>query len=249
MSVTPDDYGAKLGKWQKLVRRSRIDPELKLAALTLASYANASGREIAVSVARLAVDVDINYSAARRHLAELRRLGLIELTKRANRRLGRSDVYRLTIGPDTDDLLDLPSEDAYRKLISEITNTQRNGNAERARRYRQRQREARNNAQAERGESVSDPVDNPNDDGDGPPRLTLITGGAEALFDGITLKTSRNNAQPQPPDLRRRTAYLPTRTSPLRTTSPSNPAGVAQIQNVGVVDAGARDDWDWSSRS
>lgn len=115
-----DDRAAFLGAWNEVIRRARISPELKLAMLVLGSYANADGTGIYCGVARLAVDCGVSYRTASRYLAWARRVGLVLLVKRGNRRRGWADVYRLILDPVLLDHIELPDPEQYRKLCGEI---------------------------------------------------------------------------------------------------------------------------------
>ncbi|NED57837.1 hypothetical protein G3I24_43990 [Micromonospora aurantiaca] len=115
-----EDYAATAGAWLDLVRRARWgNHRLKLAALVVGSYAAADGTDVHCGVARLALDAEIGYSTARKYLAELRRIGLIELVARVRRR-GRSDEYRLILGPDVLEHLQVPDPDTYRRDAREV---------------------------------------------------------------------------------------------------------------------------------
>ena len=115
-----EDYGATAGAWLDLVRRARwANHRLKLAAVVIGSYAAADGTDVHCGVARLALDAEIGYSTARKYLAELRRIGLIELVSRVRRR-GRSDEYRLILGPDVLEHLEVPDPETYRREAREV---------------------------------------------------------------------------------------------------------------------------------
>jgi len=96
---------ATLGEWHKLLRCLVLDKEFGNVARAFASYAGWDGTSIFCGVARLAVDSGIEYSTARRYLADLRSLGLAELVRRGNRHRGLSDEYRLTIPLTANDQL------------------------------------------------------------------------------------------------------------------------------------------------
>lgn len=128
------DYGAKPNAWNALVRRARIGMKRKVAALVVGSYASPNGRDIKCGVARLAVDLEVGYSTARRYLAWLREVGLIELVKAGNHRRGRADEYRLIIGPDTEKHLAAIPPDDYRELIEDVSEA--NFGGEKSRRLR-----------------------------------------------------------------------------------------------------------------
>lgn len=110
------------GAWCDLVRRARLGREVTAAALLIASYAAADGTGIYCGVARMALDLEVGYSTARRYLARLRQLGLIECTARV-RRPGRSDEYRLTLPESLSDEVTVPDPAQYREMASQIRST------------------------------------------------------------------------------------------------------------------------------
>lgn len=114
-----DDRATTHGAWCELVRRARLGPRLKASALVVASYASADGTGIFCGVARLALDAEIGYSTARRHLARLRELCLIECTAR-HRQRGRSDEYRLTFPPDLLAHVKVPDPAEYREMAHQL---------------------------------------------------------------------------------------------------------------------------------
>jgi hypothetical protein len=135
MGTDSEDYGVPLGTWYRLVRRARIgDARKKSAALVIASYAATDGTSVKCGIARLAVDCEMGYSTARRYLAWLREVGLIELVRVGNRKAKRADEYRLTIGPDTEKALNVLDEGEYRDLVDGMKATNRVG--EKGRRLR-----------------------------------------------------------------------------------------------------------------
>jgi hypothetical protein len=79
---------------------------IKLVAHRLANYADSDGTRIHPGIARLAVDLEIEYRTVRDTLALLRRLGLIHRVRPATGR-GRADEYRLTLPLDLLDRDDL----------------------------------------------------------------------------------------------------------------------------------------------
>lgn len=93
----------KSGDWMKMFRRVRFDKArdgvrgatIKAVGTMLATYADYdNGTDIHPGTARIAIDCEVDYRTAKRCIAILRDLGLIVLTKKADRR-GYSDVYRL----------------------------------------------------------------------------------------------------------------------------------------------------------
>lgn len=79
---------------------------IKLVAHRLADYADSDGTRIRPGIARLAVDLEIEYRTVRDTLALLRRLGLLQIVRHANGR-GNADEYRLTLPVDLLDRDDL----------------------------------------------------------------------------------------------------------------------------------------------
>lgn len=126
--------GKMLSRWNGLVRRARIGRQLKGAALTVSSYANPDGTSIKCGVARFATDCEIGYSTARRYLAWLRDVGLLELVRAGNHKAKRADEYRLIITPATYERLDIPDDEEYRELVEGVSGSNRSG--EKARRLR-----------------------------------------------------------------------------------------------------------------
>lgn len=120
MTSTVPDLGVKLGHWLAAVRRARMSDRQKLAALIVGSYADSGGKGIVVGVARLAVDMDISHRTARRYLAWLREVGLIEMTAEGNRRKGQADEYRLIIAPDLGERIEVPDPAQYKVLCKEV---------------------------------------------------------------------------------------------------------------------------------
>ncbi|GGN99861.1 hypothetical protein GCM10010112_94010 [Actinoplanes lobatus] len=130
-ALTPPDIGVTVGAWNALVRRARLGRERKGVALTFSSYADADGTGIHCGVARLAVDCEIGYSTARRYLAWMRVVGLIELVRHGNFRRGLSDEYRLVLGTQLLEHIDLPDPAAYDRMRDEIRNRNRAGSSDR----------------------------------------------------------------------------------------------------------------------
>jgi len=120
-----EELGATLGAWNALVRRARLPERQKLAALTVSTYADSDGAGIILSVARFAVDLEVSYSTARRHLTWLREVGLLELTRAGNRRKGTASEYRLIIGPAVGEHLDVLSPARQKALADEMREAER----------------------------------------------------------------------------------------------------------------------------
>jgi DNA-binding transcriptional ArsR family regulator len=116
-----------LSRWNGLIRRARIGHQIKGTALTVSSYADNDGTSIRCGVTRLAVDCEIGYSTARRHLAWLRDAGLLELVRAGNHKAGRADEYRLIIAPAVYERLNIPDDETYRKLIEDMNQVNRSG--------------------------------------------------------------------------------------------------------------------------
>lgn len=94
-----DDHGASVWNWMHVVRRARLGRTVKGLAAVLASYADPNGTRVFPGVARFAVEAEVEYKTAQEALSRLRRVGLIELVRRAGRR-GQHDEYRLILHAD-----------------------------------------------------------------------------------------------------------------------------------------------------
>lgn len=114
------ELGATVGAWNALVRRARMADRQKLAALLFSSYADPDGTGIHCGVARLAVDLGASYRTAQRYLSWLRDVGLIELVREGNRRRRLSDEYRLIIGPDILEHLEVLDPDRYNEARDDL---------------------------------------------------------------------------------------------------------------------------------
>lgn len=122
------DFGVPLGRWYSVVRRSRLaDHKKRSVALTVGSYADTDGTSVKCGVARLAADCEMGFSTARRYLAWLREVGLIELVRIGNRKARRADEYRLTVQPHTEKALNALDESEYRDLVDGMKQTNRTG--------------------------------------------------------------------------------------------------------------------------
>lgn len=132
--MTDIDMGVTVGRWNDTLRRARIGRERKGALFIFSSYADPDGTGIHCGVARFAIDCEIGYSTARRYLAWMREVGLIELVKAGNQRKGLADEYRLILGPDVLEHLDVPDPSQYRGMRNEIRDANRAASAERTRR-------------------------------------------------------------------------------------------------------------------
>jgi DNA-binding transcriptional ArsR family regulator len=129
--VTTPDVGASVNEWVNVVRRGRLGPTVKLVALTIATYANPDGTSIFPGIARLAVQCEVDYRTARRALAALRSMGLIELVKRGARKLGKSDEYRLILSASLLEHCEIPTPDAEKVAIRHLAERERAGSSQR----------------------------------------------------------------------------------------------------------------------
>jgi hypothetical protein len=128
------ELGASVGTWNALVRRARMTDKQKLSALLISSYANPDGTGIRCGVARLAADLGASYATGRRYLAWLRNVGLIELVQAGNRRRQTADVYRLIIGPDVLEHLEVLDPEAHKALGEGLREANREASQQRAKR-------------------------------------------------------------------------------------------------------------------
>jgi hypothetical protein len=128
------ELGATVGTWNALVRRARMTDKQKLSALLISSYANPDGTGIRCGVARLAADLGASYATGRRYLAWLRNVGLIELVQAGNRRRQTADVYRLIIGPDVLEHLEVLDPEAHKALGEGLREANREASQQRAKR-------------------------------------------------------------------------------------------------------------------
>jgi hypothetical protein len=115
--MTTDRIPVTVREWTDILARIRFGTvaiagktysaaRIKLVAHRLANYADTDGTRIHPGIARLAVDLEIEYRTVRDTLAHLRRLGLLHLVRPATRR-GHADEYRLTLPLDLLDRDDL----------------------------------------------------------------------------------------------------------------------------------------------
>jgi hypothetical protein len=119
------EKGISVGAWNALVRRARIGRDYKAACFVVSSYANTNGTHIHCGVARIAVDLEIGYSTARRYLAWMRKVGLIELVRAGNRRKNLSDEYRLILGPDVMEHIEVLDPADHKRLTDELRDANR----------------------------------------------------------------------------------------------------------------------------
>ncbi|MFC4071929.1 hypothetical protein [Actinoplanes subglobosus] len=90
----------------KVAGKTYSAARIKLIAHRLANYADNDGTRIHPGIARLAVDLEIEYRTVRDTLSLLRRLGLLQLVHPATGRRN-ADEYRLTLPTDLLDRDDL----------------------------------------------------------------------------------------------------------------------------------------------
>lgn len=126
-SKTLDLEKKLLGQWNALIRRARIGRDYKAAALTMSSYADPDGTGIRLSVARFAVDLEVSYSTARRYLRWLQKVGLLEMTRVGSRRMGTASEYRLILGPDVLEELNVLTPTQQKALADEMREANRSG--------------------------------------------------------------------------------------------------------------------------
>lgn len=113
---------ATVREWTDLVRRARLGRTVKLVALVLATYADGDGGRIFPGVARLSVDTEVSYNTVKAALATLREAGLITRVRAAQAR-GDADEYRLTIGEETGDRVDVLTPAQVSLAISRVRET------------------------------------------------------------------------------------------------------------------------------
>jgi hypothetical protein len=96
-------------EWTDLVRRARLGKTTKYVALMLATYADyRNGCRIRPGRSRLAWESEVDKKTVTKSLAELVRVGLIEVVRLPHGRDGAAE-YRLIIGPDVLEHVDVPS--------------------------------------------------------------------------------------------------------------------------------------------
>lgn len=121
--------------WEDAVRRSKLDRTTKYIALLVSSYASLDGTNAYPGVARLAVESTLSAATVRRALDKLRRVGLLEVASRGNRRKREADEYRLIFAENLLDKLDIPTPDAHAEAIAVATEPARARSRERVRRW------------------------------------------------------------------------------------------------------------------
>jgi hypothetical protein len=95
-------------EWERWLRRVKLPPQVKYLGAIAAMYGNADGTQVRPGVERLARVMGVTDRTVKRSLAELRRWGFLEMTKKGNRHAGHTDTYRLTVPSN---LMDLPMLD------------------------------------------------------------------------------------------------------------------------------------------
>lgn len=121
------DVGADTNTWVNVIRRARLGATTKLVALMIATYADPDGTHVFPGAARLAVQCEVSYSAARRALARLRGAGLIELARRGARKRGQADEYRLILAVDLMERCEVPAPDQERLAVERLNRRERRG--------------------------------------------------------------------------------------------------------------------------
>jgi hypothetical protein len=101
-----------LRQWTDVVRRARLGRTVKAVAMVLATYADSDGTRVHPGLARVAWEAEVNYNTAQQALAKLREVQLIQLVRKSGRKGGRrrdADEYRLILGEDVMEHLDIPT--------------------------------------------------------------------------------------------------------------------------------------------
>lgn len=120
MADDPSIPTVTVREWTDVVRRARLGRTLKSVALAASTYADfQTGRRVRPGLARLAYDAELHYSTVKAAMSELRRIGLLLLVQKATSR-GGTDDYRLIIGPDLLDHVDVPTPAAAGVEIERI---------------------------------------------------------------------------------------------------------------------------------
>lgn len=119
-----DDYGAPVRHWTDVVKRARLGRTVKAVAFLVATYADSDGSRVFPGIARLAVEAEVTYNVAQGALGDLRKAGLLELVRHGTRR-GESDEYRLILGPDLMDQVEVRSPTEVSVAIEAMRNQRR----------------------------------------------------------------------------------------------------------------------------
>lgn len=112
------DDSATVREWTTILRRLRIGTvkvnrsktlrgsTVKAVGLALASYADADGSRIHPGIARLSVELEVEYKTVQEAIRVLRRFGLLRLVAEGYRR-GNADTFQLVIPVDLLDRQDI----------------------------------------------------------------------------------------------------------------------------------------------
>lgn len=108
-------------EWKGILKRARLDFTTKAIGMFVADYADfQTGEDVFPGGARLVVETGASHSTVERALAKLRKLGLIRMTKRGNRRRGLSDEYALAIPEDLLDHVAVLSPDELKAEMAAV---------------------------------------------------------------------------------------------------------------------------------
>lgn len=108
-------------EWLAVVRRARLGRGRTLVLVMLATYANPDGTGIRPGRARVAADCELSVRTVHRHMTWARTVRLITLTRRGNRRRSEADEYRLTLPPDLETRVTVPTPEEYAALIAALS--------------------------------------------------------------------------------------------------------------------------------
>jgi hypothetical protein len=135
-SSTTEQMPATVREWTDILARIRFGKvkaggrtitgaTIKLVAGRLADYADSDGTRVRPGVARVAVDLELDYRTARLAVAHLRSLGLLGRVRAGGRR--GADTYRLTLPVDLLDRDDVTvwSPTQHRAEIDRLSNAHR----------------------------------------------------------------------------------------------------------------------------
>lgn len=170
-----DDLSTTLGGWNAMIRRARLTDEQKLMCLLVSSYADNNGRNVHCGIATLAVDSGKAYSTARRYMAWMRRVGLIEMVRQGNRRAGLSDVYRLILSPTLGDRIHVMDPEEYREAKEMVKADNRQGSATRTHKAKHSADDLRSPEPVDNSDLRSSEVDAETTPVDEPSALTLAS--------------------------------------------------------------------------
>lgn len=116
-----DDIGADVNTWTNVLRRSRLHATTKLIAFIMASYADPDGTSIYPGTARIAVQAGCSYRTVQVELQRLRAVGLIQAMPRRGIRRTWATPYRLVLGPDLLEKVDVPSPATEDAAVEHLT--------------------------------------------------------------------------------------------------------------------------------